>query len=365
MPPKDISSRRQFLRGEAAVQALASLAQGRWTDAPKEFQRADPTSQPYLIELSRSAMACQFEVYLNAGQYPQANEAAIEALDLVDTLEQQMTVYRDSSEIMEINRRGAEAWVEVEPRLFDLLVRAVQFYRETNGAFDITAGPLSKVWGFYRRAGAIPQPQDLTAALERVGSDKLEFDHERHAVRLSMPGVELNLGAIGKGYALDRCAEIMLLAGVDDFLWHGGQSSVLGRGSRAARRVEDEGWMVGVRHPLRLDRRLAELRLRGRALGTSGSGTQFFRYQGKRYGHILDPRTGQPAEGVLSVTVMAPQAAMADALSTAFYTLGPEAALDYCESRPEIGMLMLVPSRDGHTFDIATAGIAGEDLKVL
>ena len=123
--------------------------------------------------------------------------------------------------------------------------------------------------------------------------------------------------------------------------------------------------MVGVRHPLRVDRRLAELRLRNQALGTSGSGTQFFRHQGKRYGHILDPRTGQPAEEVLSVTVMAPTAASADALSTAFYTLGPDAALDYCESRPEIGMLMMVPSRDGHTFDIATAGIAAEDLKVL
>lgn len=365
MSSKQFSTRRQFLRGEAAVQALANLAQGRWTGPADEFESDDPSTQPYLIQLARAAMACQFEIFLNAGQYPQGNETAIEALDLVDAIEQQMTVYRDSSEVAEINRRAGEEWVEVEPRLFDLLVRAVQVYRETNGAFDITSGPLSKVWGFYRRAGSIPNPDNLSAALERVGSDKLELDLERRAIRFRVPGVELNLGAIGKGYALDRCAEIMAAAGIHDFLWHGGQSSVLARGSRATQRAENEGWMVGVRHPIRVDRRLAELRLRDRCVGTSGSGTQFFRHKGKRYGHILDPRTGQPAEGVLSVTVVAQQAAIADALSTAFYTLGPEAALDYCESRPEIGMLMLVPSRNGHTFDIATAGIAGEDLKVL
>jgi len=353
------SNRRQFLKGQAAVQALGELvAPDTERDAAATANAAPET---YLLQLGRRAMACQFEVFLNAGQYPQAADVALEALDLIDRLEEQMTVYRDTSEISQINRFAASRPVEVESRLFDLLSRAAHLHRETEGALDITAGPLTKVWGFYRRAGEIPSADNLADALSRVSSGLLELDPSNHSVRFQKPGMELNLGAIGKGYALDRVAELMIASGIDNFLWHGGQSSVLARGACGPRAEDGAGWIVDLRHPLRPERSIVEVCLRDRALGTSGAGTQFFRHGGRRYGHILDPRAGWPAEGVYSATVIACNAADADALATALYVLGPQRALEWCQRHPEIGLLMFVPGEGSKSVELLTAGLAPDD----
>lgn len=356
MPEQRRTNRRQFIKGQAAAQALGDLV------APAETGAASsppPASETYLLQLGRRAMACQFEVYLNAGQYPQGADNALEALDFVDRLEDQMTVYRDTSEISRINRFAANEPVELEPRLFALLLRAAELYRETDGAFDVTSGPLTKVWGFYRRAGAIPDAEALADALRRVGGDTLEFDEPNRTIRFLKPDMEINLGAIGKGYALDRVAEQMLASGIDHFLWHGGQSSVLARGSCGPQ--AGGGWNVDLRHPLRPERSIVEIRLRDRALGTSGAGTQFFRHGGRRYGHILDPRTGWPAEGVYSTTVLAATAADADALATALYVLGRDQALAWCQRHPEIGLLMFVPGENARCVELVTGGLSPSD----
>ena len=340
MPSAERSTRREFLQGKSAAEALeAALA----ANLPCE-ELASPTPGHYLVKLARRAMACQFEFYLNAGQYPEGTEAALAALDLVDRLEAQLSIYRDTSEIAQLNRRAGDEPVIVEPRLFALLQLAVQLWHETAGAYDVTAGALSRAWGFTRRAGSIPAAEQLAAALESVGSGYLHLDPETHCVRFQRSGLEINLGSIGKGYALDRCRELLSECGIGDFLLHGGHSSVLARGARGGDSPH-EGWAIGVRDPLHPTRRLGQLRVRNRAVATSGSGTQFFEYQGRRYGHILDPRSGWPAQGVASVSVLAPSAAEADALSTAFYVLGPEAADEYCQAHPGISAVMLCPAR--------------------
>lgn len=341
------TTRRQFLQGRAAVEAFSE----RLATAPAFVQQTGVTpakapdvraaDETYLVKIERWAMACNFAVFLNAGQHPHAAELAVEALDLLEHLEEQMSVYRENSQISLVNRLAAEKSVPVEPPLFGLLERATELWRETDGAFDITAGPLSKVWGFYRRQGELPDRAKLEQAMASVGTQWLELDKDDLSVRFLRPGLELNLGAIGKGYALDRCAEILLAGGVNDFLVHGGLSSALARGTRARGAAERAGWSAGVRHALRADRRLAELRLEDRGLGTSGSGTQFFHHKGNRYGHILDPRTGQPALGVLSATAIAPSAADADALATAFYVMGLEKTGQYCERHPEVAALLV------------------------
>ena len=352
------STRREFLQGKSAADAVADLLD-RGTPAATSLTAA---SENYLIQFGRRAMACQFEAYFNAGQYPGAADAAMEAFELIDRLEAQMTVFRDDSEMAAINRAAAEQPVEVEPRLFELLRRAVELHRQTDGALDITSGPLTKVWGFYRRQGAIPTDEHLAEARDRVGSQSLSLDEDARTVRFLKPGMELNLGAIGKGYALDRVAEELLTRGVDNFLLHGGSSSVLARGSCGL--AGNDGWTVDVRHPLHPDRSIAEIRLRDRALGTSGAGTQFFRHRGRRFGHILDPRTGWPAEGVYSATVVSRTAADADALATALYVLGPEHALDWCQRNPEVGLFMVVPGRGERQMDVVTAGLADDDLRM-
>ncbi len=314
-------------------------------------------SESYLVRVSRPAMACEFEICLRAGQYPHGTETALEALDLVEQVEAQLSVFRDQSELARINARAAQEPVEVEPRLFALLELAVRLCGETGGAYDITAGPLWEAWGFARRAGAVPQPEQLAEARRHVGSHLIELDPQARTVRFLAPGVKLNLGSIGKGLAVDRCAERLLAAGIDDFLVQGGNSSVLAHGASAPPQAGAAGhWLVGIRNPLHLDRRLTELRLSNRALGTSAAQFQSFRHQGRRYGHILDPRSGWPAEGVLSATALAPRAALADALSTAFYVLGAEAALSYCRRHEGIGAVMVCPVAGGDGLEIRSAG---------
>lgn len=332
------SNRREFLQGQAAVRALGDLIpQGPLA----------PVGVPdSWLQFSRRAMACEFQVWLRTSSVGAESAAALEALELISALEAQLTVYRDDSEVSQLNQRAALGPVAVESRLFDLLTRAVVLHQQTNGAYDIATGALTKAWGFFRREGAMPDDALLTTALQSTGSRHLQLDAQRQTVQFLQPGLELNLGSIGKGYALDRAAEQMRAAGLRDFLWHGGASSVLASGHRATPANAQEpdasqaGWEIGLLDPLRPRQRLGTVRLVNQALGTSGSQVQFFRQGGARYGHILDPRTGWPAQGMLSATVVAPTAAEADALSTAFYVLGPSESAAYCAQHPEVGAVL-------------------------
>lgn len=334
-------SRRDILSGRVVSRAAREAADAALAGGKNVAPRRPGA---YLLHVGRSAMACEFEVLLNAGEHPDGPDAALRALDLVEALEDQLTVYRPHSEVSRLNQQADRTDVVVERRLFELLELALRLHEETQGGFDITAGPLSKVWGFYRRAGRIPTDDELTVASACVGSRYLKLNRDAQSVRFERSGVEINLGGIGKGFALDRCAELLVESGVHNFLIHGGTSSILGRGSRAGLPEDTTGWSVSLRHPLRPERRLAEFWLRDRALGTSGSGSQFFFHQGRRYGHVLDPRSGRPADGVLASTVLAPTAALADALATAFYVIGPDAAARYCAAHPEISALLVTPS---------------------
>lgn len=354
-------NRRDFLSGRAVAKRAQEAANQAADELAVPSARRPPA---YLMHVARTAMACEFEVLLNAGEHPEGPDVALQALDLVDRLEDQLTVYRAHSEVSRLNARAATEEVVVEDGLFELLSLAMELSRETGGAFDITSGPLSKVWGFYRRAGRLPTDDDLATALQQVGYRQIELNDERRSVRFLRPGLEINLGAIGKGYALDRCVDLLEAGGVTSFLLHGGTSSIVGRGSRAGLLEEETGWIVALKHALRPEQKLAEIRLRNRALGTSGSGSQFFFHQGKRYGHILDPRTGRPAEQVISSTVLAPNAALADALATAFYVMSVEETAEFCARHAEIGALLVVPGAKTGAVRVERFNLADNDVRL-
>ena len=267
-------------------------------------------------------MACQFEITLPE-HLASGLDAARRALDAVDALEAQLTVFRHTSEVAHLNRSAATAPVIVEPRLFDLLQHCAALSLDTGGAFDITSTPLSRCWGFMRREGRIPDPDELAVARSAVGMAGVDLDAGASAVRFTTPGLELNLGSIGKGYALDRVARTLAAAGVGQVLLSAGFSSVLAR---------DGAWRVHLRSPAIADRPIARLRLTRAALGTSGAGQQHFEVNGVRYGHVIDPRSGWPARGVLSASAIADDAATADALATAFFVGGVDLARQYCAS---------------------------------
>jgi thiamine biosynthesis lipoprotein len=358
-------TRRSFLKGPAGLRRTPA-ARDAAAEGPHFANSAEAGTRvtlpplasdrnALLVSVRRRAMACEFEVQMAAARDDGSMEHVFAALDLVEALEAQMTVYRDDSEVVRINQKAAIEVVPVEPRLFAVFQEAARLYGETEGALDITSGPLSDAWGFSRREGRVPTEETIAEALSRVGMQHVELNATQRTIRFRRPGVNVNLNSMGKGYALDRMAELLAEHFVDDYLLHGGKSSILARGDQPA--GDTAGWMIGVRHPLRPSELLAELQLRDQALSTSGSGTQFFIRRGRRYGHILDPRTGRPAEGLYSATVIAPTAAEAEGLSTAFYVMGPEKVGEYCAARPEIAALLVGPAdREGdvklHTFGL-------------
>lgn len=298
---------------------------------PKQTDRSDA----YWLHVSRTAMACRFEITLPV-QEQSGVKAASAVLSEAERLEQQLSVFRDDSEVSLINRNAAAQAVSVDHSLFALLSQCLKLSSATEDAFDITSSPLSRCWGFLRRQGRIPTMEQIEQARLLTGSELLRLDAEARAVRFDRAGMEINLGSIGKGYALDRMAK-QLRGDVLTALLSAGSSSfcALGHGDKR------KGWTVGIRHPLDVTRRLAVLRLRDAAMATSGSEEQYFECDGKRYGHIIDPRTGWPADGVAGVTVVTASAAVADALTTAFYIGGRALAERYCRAHPGTLVVML------------------------
>ncbi|HBT76723.1 MAG TPA: FAD:protein FMN transferase [Planctomycetaceae bacterium] len=346
-------SRRSFLSGRALVSDIET--------APPR-----PGSAP-LLTVTREAMAGEFEVDLNFGQYPEGAEAALAALDEVTRLEEKLSVFRPKSTISYINAVAAYEPVPLDGELFELLRRCLEWERETQGAVDITATPLWRVWGFARREGRVPSSAEIDDALKTVGSRFVVLEEADRTVRFLKPGVELNLGCVGKGFALDVAADHLRRRGIENFLMHGGLSSVLAAGRQEGLRrtktpdngsVSGEGWKVGIAHPMHPGKRLGELALHNRSLGTSGTRHQYFRYRGKRYGHILDPRNGRPAEGTISVTVLAGEAATADALSTAFFVMTPDEIAALLERRREddLGVILVRTSEKGNGYEITRFG---------
>jgi FAD:protein FMN transferase len=302
------------------------------------FRSVSTETADYWLRVHRPAMACRFEIALSgedAGHVP----AARAALDEVDRIEAALTVFRETSALVHVNRHAAEAPVEVDADLFDLLTLCRDLHAATGGAFDITSTPLSRCWGFLRRQGRLPAEAEIEAARSVVGMEHVALDAETRTVRFLRPGVELNLGAIGKGYALDRVAHLLRARGVEHALVSAAGSSVRALGGRPG------DWSIDVASRQISRGPLGRLRLRDGALGTSGASVQFVEVDGKRYGHVIDPRTGWPSSGVLSATVVTDSAAAADALSTAFFVGGAELAARYCAARP--GTLALLTPDDG------------------
>jgi thiamine biosynthesis lipoprotein len=307
------------------------------------------------LEFARDAMACRFEVLLHPGKPETGPDAAMAALDTISYLEQVFSVYIPTSEISLLNARAFETPVQVSESTFALLALGKEIFERTDGAFDMTAAQLTKTWGFYRRQGKMPTDSEIEQALLSIGSHHIELNASDRTVRFLQP-IELNSGGIGKGFALDCAADHLRKSGVTDFAFHGGKSSILCNGSQDPNDAE-LGWKIAVRHPELSERILGTVTLRNEALGTSGPANQFFYFRGKRYGHIINPKTGWPADGMLSITVLHPSAGWADALATGLYVMGIDRAIEYCERNPEVRMLAILPGEREGQCEVVTSNL--------
>ncbi len=245
----------------------------------------------------------------------------------IGRIERLLSVYQPHSILAQINRlsRGC---ISVPQEVLELLSKSIRYAKESQGAFDITAGPLIRLWGFGpgKEKSEPPSREEIIASRRSVGSEHLRVHLDSGELELLQEGMELNLGGIGKGYAIDRAARVLASYGIRRALISCG-STLFALGAPPGRR----GWPVLIRHPRLDEKQIGTLFLSNQALSTSGDYERFFVFQGKRFSHLVDPRTGYPVQGMASVSVIAPTAMEADALSTAGFILGEREGKDLLE----------------------------------
>jgi len=275
-----------------------------------------------LFAQSSNAMGTVFSIYLYAEDEAEAEMSFEAAFEEIERLDETLSNYRCSSEISRINRLASSSAVTVDPEVFALLRRSLEFSRRSDGAFDVTVGQLMRSWGFFRGQLRYPTDEELCSSRKNVGWEKIHLDPATRTVRFAAPQLELDLGAIGKGYAVDRVVKVLLQTGVDRALVDAGSSTVHALNAPPGK----NGWIVRVPKPGDRSETISTVTLCNESLSTSGSYEKFFELGGKRYGHVMDPRSGRPVQGVLQTCLIAADSTTTDALSNAMFVLGPQAA---------------------------------------
>ena len=276
--------------------------------------------------------------------------AVADALDEVDRIDRLMSHYRPDSPLSRLNREAARGPVAVDRELVDFLELCLRWSRESEGAFDVTVGPLMKAWGFFRDEGRVPSERELAAARARVGHRLVSVDRRHGTVSFGREGVEIDLGGIGKGYAVDRAVARIRAHGVASALVNLGGSSVYGLGMPPGA----EAWSMGIADPTSPEREALRVPLRDRALSVSGGYARAFVKDGVTYSHIMDPRTGRPVSGVLSVAVLSASAMDGDALDNVLFVQGLARARAFVaglKAQPPIEVLFFEPAPEGYRLE--------------
>lgn len=311
------------------------------------------------VTLARHAMATRFELVLHGEDDAALRAAGEEALDEIARLEDELSYFRATSQIYRLNQEAAQRPVRVTPWLFRLLQHARQLTAETGGTFDITVAPLMRCWGFYAREGRVPEPEALAAARACVGMHLVELNEPDSTVRFTREGVQLDLGSIGKGYAVERAGELLREAGVTRALLHGGTSTVLAIGTPP----DADGWKIALEYPDPHATRntqhavpLATVSLRDESLSVSAVWGKSFTAADRSYGHVIDPRTGQPTRSALLAAIVLASATESDALSTMLLTLGPDRFNQVLALREGMRALVAGEQADGKSLQTASHG---------
>ena len=292
-----------------------------------------------LVRLERvdEAMGSWFAVVLYGPDRAGSEAAAEAAFEEVHRLDRLLSNHRAASEWSSVNHDAAVRPVRVSDELFDLLSACLEYSRLSEGAFDLTVGRLGKLWGFHKGEGALPRPSAVSAALRHVGHRHVELRAADRTVRFLRPGVVLDPGGIGKGYAVDRMASVLRDQGIARALVSAAGSSIYGLGTPPD---QPEGWRVSIGVPGRPGSRAAVVHLDNASLSTSGSYEKFFEADGRTFSHIIDPRTGYPARGASSVSVLASRALDSEAWTKPYFINGrawtvahrrPDHRVFYCD----------------------------------
>ncbi|MGB5553165.1 MAG: FAD:protein FMN transferase [Flavobacteriaceae bacterium] len=281
-------------------------------------------------------MGSRFDITVVGKDSASANIHIESAIAEITRIERLISSWDPNSQTSEVNHNAGIGPVKVDKELFELIERAIRLSKMTDGAFDISYASMDKIWKFDGSMTQMPSQEAIKASVEKVGFQNIILDKANSTVYLKHEGMKIGFGAIGKGYAADKAKTLLMAEGVE-----AGIINASGDMNTWGKQPNGEPWKVAITNPMDKNKAFALLPIEHGAVVTSGNYEKFVSFNGKRYSHIIDPRTGYPASGIISVTVFAPQAELADALATSVFVMGKEVGMDRINQMPNIECIII------------------------
>lgn len=326
-------------------------------------KRKESSSGIKLFKQTRMIMGTFAEVSVYSSDEKTAGRAVEEALDEMERMDRIMSNYKSDSELSQLNKKAAKSPFPCQKELLDVIEQS-QYYSElSSGAFDITVSPIVALWGFFNEKGHIPSDKEIEKLLPAVSHKNIVINKNNdpqkpNTVFFKNTNTQIDLGAIGKGYAVDKALGVMKKFGISNACINlGGNIYVLGTPAGK------NAWKIGIQHPRDKNEILGYLELKDEATATSGDYERFFEINGKRYSHIIDPRTGRPVNGTMAVTIVAPTGTEVDALSTSVFVLGHEKGMNLIQNIPDAQAMIAYEGKDGKLMIDMTKGFADKFKK--
>ncbi|WP_062061142.1 FAD:protein FMN transferase [Aquimarina longa] len=294
-------------------------------------------------------MGSRFDITVVATEKIKAHQYIDQAVEEISRIEKLISSWDKSSQTSLINTNAGIRAVTVDKELFDLIHRAIQLSKLTDGAFDISYASMDQIWKFDNSMTTMPTEQDINASVARVGYHNIIMDKEKSTVYLTKKGMKIGFGAIGKGYAADKAKDLLVKQGVI-----AGIINASGDMNTWGNQPDGSEWKVAITNPMNKNNAFALLPVVNSAVVTSGNYEKYVVLEGKRYTHIIDPRTGYPSTGIISVTVFAPKAELADALATSVFVMGIETGVNRINQLKGVECIIIDDQGDIHTSNHIT-----------
>ncbi len=291
-------------------------------------------------------MGSRFDISVVANSLKDGEQSIKLAEDEIIRIEKLISSWDENSQTSEINRKAGISPVKVGQELFTLIERSLQISKLTDGAFDISYASMDRIWKFDGSMKTMPSEELIKNSVSKVGYQNIQLDRTNQTVFLKQEGMKIGFGAIGKGYAADKAKELLMSKAVKS-----GIINASGDMNTWGKQPNGEEWKVAITNPLNKENAFALLPISEGAVVTSGNYEKRVTFDGKRYSHIIDPRTGMPSTGIISVTVFAPKAELADALATSIFVMGPEVGLNRIAQLPKVECVIIDDRGEIHTSE--------------
>lgn len=289
-----------------------------------------------IYKRSLGLMGCNFDITVVAANKLEADTYIDLAVNEIGRIEQLISSWKSTSQTSEVNRNAGIQPIKVDKELYDLIKRSISISELTDGAFDISYAAIDRIWKFDGKASVVPNEKKLSTSVKHIGYQKIILDDEAQTIYLKEKGMKIGFGAIGKGYAADKAKALLLSKGVS-----GGIINASGDMNAWGTQPDGLPWKVAITNPMDKSTNYGLFDLNSDAVVTSGNYEKYTMIDGKRYAHIIDPRTGMPTHGILSVTIFAPKAELADALATSVFVMGDEVGLNLINQIPDVEAIIV------------------------